>query len=139
MATLKDLEKLRLKYAREDAKQDQEEEWVRKRQEEREEQEREEERIQNELFTPWQRLSTWGRFKYITSGLLVTGCFYIFPLYYFINKIIHEGLLIKLFFVPLAILFGGLLFFWIDKMRDFLKYINTIKGKRPQIKFLDFI
>lgn len=136
--TLNELEKLKRKYAREDAEQDREEELARERQEEREEQEREEERIQNELYTPWQRLSTWGRFKYITSGILwmgLQGYLLFLSLSYFYNG----NLFYKIISTPFVIFFGYSLFFWIDKMRDFFKYINTLKGKRPQIKFLDFI
>lgn len=138
MATLNDLEKLRLKYAREDAKQDQEEEWTRKRQEEIKEQECEEERIQNELFTPWQRLSTWGRFKYITSGIIwmgLQGYLLFLSLFYFYNS----NLIYKIISAPFVIFFGYSLFFWFDKIRELFKYANTLKGDRTKIKFINFI
>lgn len=138
MATVNDLEKLRLKYAREDAKQDQEEEWTRKRQEEIKEQECEEERIQNELFTPWQRLSTWGRFKYITSGIIwmgLQGYLLFLSLFYFYNS----NLIYKIISAPFVIFFGYSLFFWFDKIRELFKYANTLKGDRTKIKFINFI
>ena len=138
MATVNDLEKLRLKYAREDAKQDQEEEWTRKRQEEIKEQECEEERIQNELFTPWQRLSTWGRFKYITSGIIwmgLQGYLLFLSLFYFYNS----NLIYKIISAPFVIFFGYSLFFWFDKIRELFKYANTLKGYRTKIKFINFI
>lgn len=88
---------------------------------------------QNALFTPWQRLSSWGKAKFFGQILIRYILVFFIPTAISYKYLIFGGLIAKIIAIPFATFFTYAIFFFIDSDRNILR---KLKGK-DRIEFKD--